>query len=452
MERQELMDMAMDRDLPMEEAERSPSAIPATHPSSPKHEASLVPDRHTAIGALNPLLSENENAFLTNQASDLLPEMVLDPPPPPPPSKRASSRPTSSHSTRSSTSSATSATVLGDPQIASDREFIVPISLMSQVRKWYQDIISDNETLFTDFLENAVGDPKGVWAAKVDKVLDTLEKLVNHQDLLGDKPVILSDFTAKFAENCSAKCVFVLELLKRLQGAEKHVAIIARPGKMQDILEAILQHGSFRYTRHDRLSYLETMDATGDLQVTLCSPFVAGKSYNVAPADLVIAFDSAYQTSDPHPAYERLRRGPPGKPLCSVVRLVVPDSVEHIDLCLAKDLNPSERRDFLLKFAMMQAQSVGTIGFVQAHDTPPPDMAANAVAEWFMKDLAWSLGPISRFSAPEIRKATASLRKRDLTGRLDAGLRQPNHLKRTLVCKTLGCTGIRKLTLTLARG
>ncbi|KFY80092.1 hypothetical protein V499_00981 [Pseudogymnoascus sp. VKM F-103] len=197
--------------------------------------------------------------------------------------------------------------------------------------------------------------------AKIDLMIENLKLLGDHKELFSEEGFSQSgtskEAISKWALTCSPKCYFLERLFESVRDSSSHVAVLARPGKMMDILEAILQTHNFNYYRPDKQSRSD-MSARGTLTVTLLPTGFRGGQFVVNPADAVIAFDSTFFRGERYSKALRAHTYDPTKQF-PLIMLVVEDSAEHFELCLPESLDPMERRGYLVHFICQQRKEVG---------------------------------------------------------------------------------------------
>ncbi|ELR02570.1 hypothetical protein VC83_08950 [Pseudogymnoascus destructans] len=197
--------------------------------------------------------------------------------------------------------------------------------------------------------------------AKIDLMIENLKLLGDHKDLFSEEGFSQSgtseEAISKWALTCSPKCYFLERLFESMRDSSSHVAVLARPGKMMDILEAILQTHNFNYYRPDKQSRSD-MSARGTLTVTLLPTGFRGGQFVVNPADAVIAFDSTFFRGERYSKALRAHTYDPTKQ-SPLIMLVVEDSAEHFELCLPESLDPMERKCYLVDFICQQRKEVG---------------------------------------------------------------------------------------------
>jgi len=215
---------------------------------------------------------------------------------------------------------------------------------------------------------------------KIDELIENLKLLGDHQDLIcgvdNSQETIMPDTICKWAMTCSPKCLFLESLLESMRSSHAHVAILARPGMMLDILGAILEANNFRFDRPDKAIFASP-SAQGSLRVTLLPTGFEGGQYVVSPADAVIAFDSSFFTGERYSGMLRAHTYDPQKS-SPLILLVTEDSAEHIELCLRKSLDPVERKMHLINFICQKRKEIGM------NTSPRPEDAAVAVANYLL--------------------------------------------------------------------
>lgn len=266
-------------------------------------------------------------------------------------------------------------------------EHIVPLPLFSNIRKIYESTIRNNKREIQEFSSNDIADPP--LDLRMERMVDTLKKLGDHQDIDSEETPsqanMTDDIIKKWAETCSTKCAFVRELLDALRSVEIQVLIVARRGRMLDILEAMCRSQRYSYERPDQ--YRDSgQSGKGLLRVKLVP---TGDDRGCPTAEVVIAFDETFRTAKKE--YLDRRNKP-----ATVLSLVVTNSAEHLELCIPKTPTKSrERTQALVNAIVDRRHDVGKL-YV---DDVPPDIAAARVARYLISlvsrvDSPWPLAPI----------------------------------------------------------
>lgn len=266
-------------------------------------------------------------------------------------------------------------------------EFIVPLTMTSQLRDYYEQTVFN----FKESIEAFAGASKPIERGLSTQMHDLLEKLENfsvHQDL--EDPRVVRESSAspgktsktesQWAEESSAKFRFLGQLLATSRAEEVHVAILARPGASLNFLERFLRGYKFAFTRPDRHTFLES-PVTGAMQITLLPTGPLGAGFVLRPATVVVAMDKSVDVDDEQVVALRRHVLHVGQ-LAPVLRLVVANSVEHVERCIPTGLDETLRRQTLVSCIAHARHEVGRL--------PPgcPDAveAAEAVAEWLSAD------------------------------------------------------------------
>jgi hypothetical protein len=278
-------------------------------------------------------------------------------------------------------------------------DHVILLPLASMVRNVYKATITSRKRDIMAFINNEEIDP--ILLEQMDAMVEELKMLTDHQDLITDMSLTQStvpdEHQAKWAETCSTKCLFLRYFLGDLRREEKHVAILARPGRMLDILESILKVNGFIYERPDRPSRSNNR-AVGPLRITLLPTGLNGGQYVVNRADAVIAFDETFRASERYSKVLRTHLYEPGK-LSPLISLIVAYSAEHLELCLPKFRDPIERKICLVNFIAQKRDKLGELdeGLLW------PQQAAAAVAQYLrVDDSTWPLPQIPDITGLEV--------------------------------------------------
>ncbi|KFY44368.1 hypothetical protein V494_01509 [Pseudogymnoascus sp. VKM F-4513 (FW-928)] len=247
-------------------------------------------------------------------------------------------------------------------------DHIVLVPMVSTVRDMYSAQVPKYRREIELLRKGEELDPQGT--ARIDLMIENLKLLGDHKDLFSEEGFSQSGTPAetisKWAMTCSPKCYFLERLFESMRDSSSHVAVLARPGTMMDILEAILQAHNFNYYRPDQQSRSD-LSARGTLTVTLLPTGFRGGQFVVNPADAVIAFDSTFFRGERYSkalrahTYDPTRQSP-------LIMLVVEDSAEHFELCLPESMDPMERRCYLVDFICQQRKEVGLNTKVRPED------------------------------------------------------------------------------------
>ncbi|ESZ93081.1 hypothetical protein SBOR_6511 [Sclerotinia borealis F-4128] len=276
-------------------------------------------------------------------------------------------------------------------------EFIIPLPMMTQVRDVYDTTIKNKKNDIMSF----VGGSIALDSESMDMMLEELKLICDHQDLIVEESSTqnLDDSAqARYAVTISTKFLFIQQFLSSLRVTKVHVVILARDAILP-ILEALFRSQNFYYNRPDMPGNMsENLGKSEEdmMQITLLPTWIDVRDCIVAPASVVVAFDSSFSASqgeDEH--YQALPFDPrnPDK-RAPLLWLVITNSVEHVELCIPTTLESSERKDRLVQYV---ARTRKVVGLLDTSIYPDPEVAARGAAEYVLDDSLeseWSLLPM----------------------------------------------------------
>ncbi|CZR56735.1 uncharacterized protein PAC_06624 [Phialocephala subalpina] len=272
-------------------------------------------------------------------------------------------------------------------------QFFVPLPMVSYVRDMYNQEMRDHRKLTAYFASDKTEVFEEGEVDDIDSLLDKLRKICDHQDLYDDDSTtqLSASQQAGFAETCSTKCMFLAALLARLK-SDLHILILVRPGRMTDIIAAILQHHGISYRLADQQPW-SGGSVYGSPRVTLHP--TGTQKFLVEPPSVVLAFDS---TSRDFAFLNDLRCNPQRytSGLAPLISLVVSHSIEHLERCFDDDIDPIQKKIRLVKCLRQLADTVGQL----KPEYEDPAAAATAVANYLEEGAAaesWSLLPMPEF-------------------------------------------------------
>lgn len=268
-------------------------------------------------------------------------------------------------------------TISLSPADLGEMEFVIPLSMNTRVKDQYISTINHYQQavqgLLKDGASKAPNDP--IWA-QIRMMVDRVNQVTTHIDLdsrgnLSQEQQVAEE-EALWAENCSAKFKFVRHLFEAVNQFDLHIAIVARSGRLLDILETFLRGRRVRYNRPDTVSRSNATVARGRLNVTLLASGAEGASYLPRPATLVIAFDGTFNAQDPQVKLLRRHLVNVGQ-LSPVIHLLVYGSAEHIQRCIPKSMDSHKRLKRTVNFLTQTRHTVGQL--------LPDELGASAAAE-----------------------------------------------------------------------
>jgi hypothetical protein len=258
--------------------------------------------------------------------------------------------------------------------------------MVSLARNIYDQEITNYKQQRRSFLNEEI-DTRLV--EEIDAMIERLKMVCDYQDLIDAESATQhlepEHRQARWAENISTKCIFLVEFFNSLRSIDTHIVVLVRPGRMMDILEALFRTNRHRYNRPDRPP---NQSGRGLLRISLLPSDIVDN--RIEPASLVIAFDSTFVNE---PAVESLRTDPRNaNRLAPRVHLVITRSIEHLELCINKSMNPLDRKAILVNSLSYTRENVGIL----ATDYPPPDVAAKAVADFVVEGASgeWPIPPM----------------------------------------------------------
>jgi hypothetical protein len=282
-------------------------------------------------------------------------------------------------------------------------EYVVPLPLQSQTRDIYVQTIRNNKRQRLEFLPDGVTDPNLI--REIDLMMEELRDLCNHPDLLAQNDLSTQraepvDHQAKHAETISTKCIFIAEFIDAIRPSGQHIAIIAQPGRMREILEALLLYHGFEKGPDGPSLFRDA--SGGPLTIALCS--TTEQYISAQPTSAIIAFDPPLSLISR--AFSKSTR--------ALISLVVSDSIEHLELCFEDNTNPIERKQTVVDCISQLQEEVGKL----SSDYPPPPEAARLIAEFVMNmaESSWPIPPMPGILGLEFRTPQSQSRSDVMSG------------------------------------
>jgi hypothetical protein len=300
-----------------------------------------------------------------------------------------------------------------------DNVFTIPLPMTALSRDIYDQEITNHQPQRRSFLNDEVIDMRLV--DDIDKMLERLQMICDHQDLIDADSAsqALEPYSrqAKWAENISTKCIFLAEFLDSLRRRliDTHIVVFVRPGRMTDILESVFRVHDYCYRRPDRSQFQR---GQGRMKISLLPTNINPRDlrdYGVGPAALVIAFDSTFVNG---PQVDSLRMDPLNpQRLAPLAHLVITHSIEHLDLCIKKDMNELDRKQILVNALSLLRQDVGILN----PNYPSPDAAAKALSDFIARGAReWPLFPMPDIEDVPVTIAEEAQRSGSTTQSYDA--------------------------------
>ena len=283
-------------------------------------------------------------------------------------------------------------------------EYIVTLPMQPRILSQYVDTVEYYpQAIGKNMTAETIGEDV---VEKLNTLLCRLGNVATHIGLEGGGPtsqeVVKPEEEALYAELSSEKFRFLGHLLALTRESQIHIAVVAKPGDLFDIIEVFLKGKSVPYLRQD-----QKRSGGGSYGLQTVSIIASGGAISLPPVHLIIAFDESFNANDAHIAKMR-QPNASGNELIPVVRLVVYSSVEHLDLCLARSLEPVDRIRKLI-FCVWHTQR--SVGQLEPHE-PSTIECAQEVFEFFkggFKTSAWTLPNIRPIENLPIMDSDSSL-------------------------------------------
>lgn len=274
------------------------------------------------------------------------------------------------------------------------REFVVTLPMQPRILSQYVDTIEYYpEAIRKNMTEERIGEDV---AERLNKLLHRLSNVATHIGLEGGGPSSQEDINpeeeALYAELSSEKFKFLAQLLALTRESSTHIAVVAKPGHLLDIIEMFLKGKDVSYLRPDTKTKALKPQKPGSVGSQTVIVIPSGETVFFPSVDLIVAFDETFNAKESHITNSREQKASGGD-LTPVIRLVVYSSVEHLDLCLARSLEPIDRIRKLIFCVWHTQRSVGQL----EADEPGPADCAQKVLEFYnsgSKTSAWTLASI----------------------------------------------------------
>ena len=286
----------------------------------------------------------------------------------------------------------------------SKRENVVPLAMADRIQQYYCSTIKIHARAIKNLMEeNPV---KRRTIEQINTLLDEVSKVTNHIDLLGSGPSNQEDLDPKaeadYAETCSEKFKFLRHLIDRTRNIDLNICVVANRGPLMNILRVFLTALEVKWLTWDEGSHFEVGSHESNVKILLVASDLEGTEKEPPLADLVVGFDETFDQQKLQ-IKSRKATSPP------ILRLVVYASLEHIDLCISRSLDPVERFRRLVFPLLQTQQRVGSIRDVK------PEYLADIIATSFDNSQAgtaertWRLPPIQSIEGIAFMESDPSL-------------------------------------------
>ena len=310
-------------------------------------------------------------------------------------------------------------------------EFVVPLPAPARVRDQYVAIINSYQKVIQAIVNEEATDSSTIERAQ--EFLENVENLSIHLDLVDSTTSTQQDVPpaaeALWASNCSFKFQFLQYLVQYSRRDDMHIVIVAKEGRLMDLIETFLKGLSAAYNRPDAMS--SSKGSLGDnLRISLVTS-KEGESTELLPAaNLVVAFDSTFDATNKLIQEVRSHLLNVGQ-LAPVVHLIIYSSPEHISRCLPSSFNKVQRLRVMISCVTYTREEFGTI----LPEENIPEANAEEVAA-FMKAGAGSPWLIVPIRPVDIQGLEFEFQDTQPLTQVTKDDRPPAKAKRALVCYT----------------
>ncbi|KAL4886267.1 class II histone deacetylase complex subunits 2 and 3-domain-containing protein [Aspergillus karnatakaensis] len=246
-------------------------------------------------------------------------------------------------------------------------EFAITLPMDSRVKDDYERVLHDNSHIVWGHLSDSQQELQQEQVALLQQMLERLSNAATHPDINVAQHMKSADANfeqeAAWADYSSAKFLLLSYLIKAAGSHDMHLVITVRGEKTRDVVERYLKGKGFSYIRSR-----EEMGAGTNLEVAMAKEALSFgiqtaqadrivQSYK--PPSAVIALDSSLNTKSPSIEHMRTTFARNGN-LLPVVRLMVANSSEHVELCFP---GHSSRDDLaaLLRYSIRLRDIVGDL-------------------------------------------------------------------------------------------
>lgn len=291
-------------------------------------------------------------------------------------------------------------------------EFMVPLPMAGQPRDQYRRTIKFHEELIEHFTSRKWREYDGILKQAEDFV-QTMHDIVTHIDLTNETTASQSDVEAadvvEWDRSVSPKFKFLWHLFEALRNHKIHIVIMAKPGRLLDILENFLKGTKLRYSRPD-------VDRKDDrpsdaLTVSLLSASGESSTAPVRPANLILSLDHVVDVKNPLVRTLRTSLTRPDY-LAPVVSLAMVNSVDHIERSCTPNLVGANRVRVLVTCIAKLRREAGKMEGTFA----PIDESAMEVARFVLMggtEDQWplpSIGPLGNNDAWDLTQGLTTMR------------------------------------------
>ncbi|PYH78516.1 hypothetical protein BO82DRAFT_405168 [Aspergillus uvarum CBS 121591] len=248
-------------------------------------------------------------------------------------------------------------------------EFAISLPMDSRVKDDYEKVLTDESDSIQEFINgtSTQADQRVRLLPKIREVLECLSNVATHPDLnvakhLNDSQADLRQ-EASWAEYSSAKFLLLSYLVGSTCDRDIHLVIMVNGEKTQNVVERFLLGKGLAYTRpREEMgpgTNVEVSLAKGPLSFGVQSTRNDGIVETYKAPSAIIALDASFNTKIPSVEHMRTTFARHGH-LLPVIRLIVSNSSEHIELCFS-NLPELQRVRLLLQYTTRLQNAVGDL-------------------------------------------------------------------------------------------
>ncbi|KAI1754573.1 hypothetical protein F4782DRAFT_528493 [Xylaria castorea] len=311
-------------------------------------------------------------------------------------------------------------------------EYLITLPFQTSSRPQYNDIIRENEALMNEYNASfrifPYETPREHVVEKLDMMFSQLFDICDFPPFLDSLTSMSSEQITKHVIGTNAKFSFVAELIDNLRAlnSDKKVLILARPGRLMDLLGHVIQSRGCHYIRSGQ-EVVSAANAKHPLTVSLSSTSdeESSASANV-DVDVVIAFDHTFR--------QELIRSTNQHTPPVMLALVNVASIQHLNMRIMENLQPLERKNVLM-LALVKAMR-----YVEEPDLSEPLFS---IAEKFARriqmpeddedDFYWEPQSVPTEIFDDLYAASSQIEATQLSGRGLSTARHPDSRKRSYV-------------------
>jgi hypothetical protein len=295
----------------------------------------------------------------------------------------------------------------------SKMEFILPLSLTAQAGDQYRRTVLFYKKLIDDF--TSLKSPPAQMVHEAQAFVQTMRDICMHMDLINDTTTsqghVEPSQQAWWDRSCSSKFNFMHHLFTNLKTHDIHLAIVAKPGRLLDIVETFVKGCGHAYSRPGKGAAAASSDAESRLSITILESGAEAPLPRLA--DVVICLDLELDIKNSN--LGSLRRDL----LAPIISLIVVNSVDHIDRSMSHTWTGVDKLQTEIACIHQLRQSAGKTDAEYQNVEDSATLVADFVVRK-ARDDDWviaPLGPLDDNLAWDLAMGNTPLLKAQETGR-----------------------------------